>query len=104
PLVPQRLIPNEATTFPVAPQKWHFRQSVDYSISMNYAVLNYAQRNYDELLYNIYVMGKNSIERGSKDTWAFSPKRVEAINKAWQKEEKKEHVPSQIDARYYDAV
>lgn len=42
PLVPQRLIPNGGTTFPVTPQKWHFRQSIDYSVSMNYAVLNYA--------------------------------------------------------------
>jgi hypothetical protein len=67
PLVPQRLIPNGATPFPVTPQKWLFRQSIDYSISLNYAVLDYASRYRDELLYNIYKMGRNSIERGSKD-------------------------------------
>jgi hypothetical protein len=71
-LVPQRLIPNGGTTFPVTPQKWHFRQSIDYSVSLNYAVLNYAVRYRDELLFNIYRMGKNSIERGSKDTWGLS--------------------------------
>ena len=74
PLVPQRLIPNSATPFPVAPQKWFFRNSIDYSVSLNYAVLNYAQRYHDELLFNIYKMGKNSIERGEKDTWTLSPK------------------------------
>jgi hypothetical protein len=85
-LVPERLIPNAGTTFPVMPQKWHFRQSIDYSISMNYAVLNYAQRHRDELLYNIYLMGKNSVEKGNKDTWGLSPNKIEAIKDAHQKE------------------
>src|SRR5580698_7892958 len=80
PLVPQRLIPNGATPFPVTPQKWLFRQSIDYSISLNYAVLDYATRYRDELLYNIYKMGRNSIDRGSKDNWTLSPKRIEQIN------------------------
>ncbi len=104
PLVPQRLIPNGGTTFPAAPQKWHFRQSIDYSVSMNYAVLNYAQRHSDELLYNIYTMGRNSINRGNKDTWSLSPKKVEAINAAWHKENKAAIVPAQIPSRFYDTV
>ncbi|MBC7417763.1 MAG: peptidase, partial [Pedobacter sp.] len=54
------------------------------SVSLNYAVLNYAQRHSDELLFNIYQMGKNSIDRGSKDTWSFSPKKIDAINAAAQ--------------------
>ncbi|MDB5111634.1 MAG: peptidase [Mucilaginibacter sp.] len=82
PVVPERLIPNSATPFPVLPQTWHFRQSVEYSLSLNYAVLNYAARHSDELLYNMYRMGKNSIERGSKDYWTLSPKRSDAIVEA----------------------
>jgi hypothetical protein len=82
PLVPARLLPNGDSPNPVLPQKWYFRNSIDYSVSLNYAVLNYAQRHSDELLYNIYQMGKNSIERGSKDTWSFSPKKIDAINEA----------------------
>jgi hypothetical protein len=82
PVVPERLIPNSSTPFPVLPQIWHFRQSIDYSLSLNYAVLNYASRHYDELLYNAYQMGKNSIERGSKDYWTLSPKRSDAIVEA----------------------
>lgn len=89
PLVPQRLIPDGATPFPVTPQKWYFRQSIDYSISLNYAVLNYAVRYRDELLYNFYKMGKNSIERGSKDFWGLSPKRINAINTAYQNDQKR---------------
>ena len=46
--------------FPIAPQTWHFRQSIDYSITANYAVLDFAQRYRETLLYNIYVMGRNA--------------------------------------------
>jgi hypothetical protein len=84
PLVPSRLLPNGDSPNPVLPQKWYFKNSIDYSVSLNYAVLNYAQRHHDELLYNIYQMGKNSIDRGSKDTWSFSPKKIDAINAAAQ--------------------
>jgi len=85
PLVPSRLLPNSDSPNPVTPRKWYFKNSIDYSVSLNYAVLNYAQRYHDELLYNIYKMGKNSIERGKKDTWSFSPKKIEAINNAAKK-------------------
>jgi len=84
PLVPERLIPNSATPFPVLPQTWHFVQSIDYSVSLNYAVLDYAARNGDAMLYNAYQMGKNSIDRGNKDTWTLSPKRSLAITEAYK--------------------
>jgi len=88
PLIPQRLIPNGATPFPVTPQKWYFKTSIDYSVSLNYAVLGYAQRYHDELLYNIYKMGHNSIEHGEKDYWTMSPKKVDEINLAYQDSQK----------------
>jgi hypothetical protein len=74
PLVPERLIPKGSTPNPVTPQAWHFRQSIDYSISLNYAVLDYAARYRSSLLYNIYKMGRHAIERGSKDNWTLYPK------------------------------
>lgn len=89
PLIPARLIPNGNTPSPVTPQRWKFRQSIDYSVSLNYAVLDYAARQRDQLLYNIYRMGKNSIERGSGDYWTLSPKRVDAINELYQADQKK---------------
>ena len=79
PLVPQRLIPNSATPYPITPQKWYFRNSIDYSVSLNYAVLNYAARYREELLLNIYKMGRHSIEAGSKDSWTLYPKRSDAV-------------------------
>lgn len=84
PLVPQRLIPNSGLPFPITPQKWLFRNSIDYSISMNYAMLNYAARYKDEVLMNIYKMGRKSIENGSKDYWTLSPKKVELIQELYR--------------------
>lgn len=82
PLVPSRLLPSGDSPNPITPRKWFFKNSIDYSVSLNYAVLGYAQRYHDELLYNIYQMGKNSIDRGRKDNWSFSPKKIDAINAA----------------------
>jgi hypothetical protein len=90
PLVPDRLIPNGATPNPVVPQEWHFRQSIDYSVSLNYAVLDYAARYRSELLFNIYKMGKNAIERGSTDHWTFYPRYVDSIRTAYKVERKRD--------------
>ncbi|PWV48405.1 M14 metallopeptidase family protein [Chitinophaga sp. S165] len=90
PLVPDRLIPNGATPNPVVPQEWHFRQSIDYSVSLNYAVLDYAARYRSELLFNIYKMGKNAIERGSTDHWTFYPRYIDSIRTAYKVERKKD--------------
>jgi hypothetical protein len=86
PFVVDRLIPNGATPNPIPPQQWRFRQSIDYSVSLNYAVLGYASRYRNELLYNIYRMGMNSIENGSSDHWTVSPKAIEAVKKAYNSE------------------
>ena len=109
PLVPNRLIPNSATSNPVTPQKWLFRQSIDYSVSLNYAVLDYAMRYHDELLYNIYHMGRNSIERGSHDYWTLSPKRIDAIDTlaahaAPPTGTHRRAVVDTLPARFYDSV
>jgi Zinc carboxypeptidase len=79
PLVPQRQLPSRDLPYPIAPQPWRFRQSVEYSISFNRAVIDYAARNREHLLYNIYKMGRRAIERGSQDTWTPSPSRVQAV-------------------------
>lgn len=79
PLVMQRQLPSSDLAFPIPPQEWHFRQSVEYSISLNYAVLDYAARMRENLLYNIYAAGKRSIERGGTDTWTPNPKRYAEV-------------------------
>ncbi len=86
PFLPARQIPNADLPAPIAPQTWHFRNSVDYSVTANYAVLDLASRYKDTFLFNIYQMGKNSIERGSRDTWTVYPKRVDAVRATMEKD------------------
>ena len=119
PLVPSRLIPNLATPNPVAPQQWHFRQSIDYSVSLNYAVLNYAVHQKQELVFGIYKMGKNSIEKGSRDHWTLSPKMIDSINNWYKRDQLARSIVATrttqggeirtgasdtIPARYFDSV
>ena len=79
PLRMERQLPSADLAYPIAPQPWHFRQSVDYSVSLNRAVLDYASRNRENVLYNIYAMGQRAIERGSTDTWTPNPKRYAEV-------------------------
>lgn len=78
PYRPTLQLPRGDYLAPIAPQRWRFRQSVDYSVTANKAVLDYAARHREQLLYNIWLMGKNAIDRGSHDTWTITPKMVEA--------------------------
>jgi hypothetical protein len=79
PLVPDKQLPQGDEPLPIAPQRWHYRQSIDYDLSQNRALLDYASRYRETLLFNIYRMGKNSIEKGSQDSWTITPKRIEAL-------------------------
>lgn len=105
PVVAERLVPKNGLPNPIAPQKWHFRQSIDYSVSMNYAILDYAVRNRDQLLYNFYKMGRNSIEKGNRDTWTWYPKFASQLEKGYHDavkngSEKKKDIP----IKYFNAV
>jgi hypothetical protein len=76
PYVAERQLPRADLPYPIAPQRWHFRQSIEYEMTANRAVLDAASRYRETFLFNIYRMGKNSIERGSRDTWTISPHRM----------------------------
>ena len=81
-LLPSQQLPRNDLPMPIAPQTWHFAQSIDYSQSINRAVLNYASRNKDRLLFNIWQMGNNAIEKGKTDTWRITPGSIEALVEA----------------------
>jgi hypothetical protein len=81
-LVPDNQLPRNDLPAPIAPQTWRFRQSIDYSLSINRAVLDYASRNRDRLLFNIWRMGANAIARGETDTWRVTPSRIDALKAA----------------------
>src|ERR1041385_2920471 len=82
PLVPGRQLPQSDWTLPIAPQQWHYRQSIDYEITNNRAILDLASRYRETFLFNIWRMGMNSIEKGSRDTWTITPKRIAALEAA----------------------
>jgi hypothetical protein len=78
PFIADKALPKSDLPMPVPPQRWHFRRSIDYSMTSNRAVLDYASRNKDRLLFSIYRMGANSIERGSRDNWTVTPRRIQS--------------------------
>ena len=82
PLIAARQLPTGDEPFPVAPQIWHYAQSIAYEQTNNRAMLDYASRNRVPLLYDMYVMGKRSIDKGNTDSWTITPKRIEALEAA----------------------
>ena len=94
PFIPQRLLPKEDYPFPVAPQKWHFRQSVEYAITADLAILDVASKNREDFLYRRYLMAKHAIEKGSRDSWTIVPDMVAAVEAAAAKDSGREAAPA----------
>ncbi|MCX6545630.1 MAG: M14 family metallopeptidase [Acidobacteria bacterium] len=87
PLVLDRQLPHQDLPLPLPPQKvWHFRQSIDYIISANRAILDVASKHREDFLFRIYRMGRNSIDRGSSDYWTLQPQWIEQAKAAAAKE------------------
>ena len=82
PFVPEMQLPRADVPNPIAPQTWRFRQSIEYSMTTNYAILDIASKRKDDFLFNMYKMGKNAIANGSADHWTIHPKRIEAAERA----------------------
>ncbi len=82
PLVAGKQLPQGDWPLPIAPQPWHYRQSIDYEITNNRAILDLASRYRETWLFNIWRMGMNSIEKGSRDYWTVTPKRIAALEAA----------------------
>ena len=49
---------------PIAPQTWHFRQSIEYSLTANRSVLDYASRHREQLLFDIWLWGIRRLSVG----------------------------------------
>jgi hypothetical protein len=84
PFIPEQQLPRADLPYPIAPQPWHFRQSIEYSLTANRAVLDIASREKENLLFNAWRMGRNSIERGNRDTWTITASDIEQVKKAVQ--------------------
>ncbi|MBS0012321.1 MAG: hypothetical protein KFF49_12990 [Bacteroidales bacterium] len=78
---PDRQLPTNDMPFPIEPGLFPFREAIEYSYSMNMAILDYASRYRETLLYNRYLMGRNNIEKGSRDNWTIIPDVIENLKK-----------------------
>ena len=88
PLVASKLLPNGNQPAPIGPRaEWHQRQSIDYVLTADYAILDVASRFREEFLFRIYRAGKNSIEHGNEDFWTLTPKRIAGMEAAYEKDQ-----------------
>jgi len=113
-LVLDRQLPHADVPLPIPPQKvWHFRQSIDYILSAQRAILDLASRNKDLFLFRMWRMGMNSIERGSKDYWTLQPSWIEDAKAAAAKDavperggrgENRVGANQVVPSKYYDGM
>ena len=105
--LPDKLLPYNDYPNPIAPQRWRLRQSIDYSLTVAWGILDLAAKLKENFLFNIYTMGKNSIDRGSRDNWTIHPKRIAEVKAVMAKDGAKPS-GSPRDAgypqKYYDDI
>lgn len=82
PFIAEKQMRSADLPLPIAPQEWHFRQSIEYSITANRAVLDDASRNREFWLFNRWQMGRDEIAKGNKDVWIVTPRGLAAVNAA----------------------
>ena len=74
PFVTSKAMGDSNLWWPIKPQPdWHMRQSIEYSITANRAILDYASRYREKVLFDIYKMGRDEIQWGNEDHWTFTP-------------------------------
>jgi hypothetical protein len=74
PFIASKQLGDSNLWWPIKPQQeWHMRQSIEYSITANRAIVDYASRYREKVLYDIYRMGRDEIQWGSEDHWTFTP-------------------------------
>jgi Zinc carboxypeptidase len=86
PFIPDRLLPKQDYPYPIAPQKWHFRQSIEYAVTADLAILDVASKHREDFLYRRYLMGRHAIELGSKDSWTIVPGTIAEVQAAVEKD------------------
>ncbi|MEX2182360.1 MAG: M14 family metallopeptidase [Gemmatimonadaceae bacterium] len=97
PFIASRQISSADLPLPVKPGPWKFRQSVEYSVTANKAVLDVVSRNRETFLYNIWKMGHDRIAQGSRDSWTVWPKRIAAIEARIEEENRQQRIQQQGD-------
>jgi hypothetical protein len=115
PFVPSRILPSGDAFMPIPPQTWRFRQSIDYEVTANRAVLDFASRHREQLLLNIWRAGADQIRKGSEDAWTLTPTRIAALREVLERDGTPErflgpqtgalagYFSSGVPARYFDS-
>ncbi len=86
PFLPGRVLPGTDLPYPIAPQTWHFRRTIDYLVTADRALLDIASKDREGFLFRMYQMGRNSIDRGSRDNWTFQPADVASVEAALKRD------------------
>jgi hypothetical protein len=97
PFIASRQIVSADLPLPVEPGPWKFRQSVEYSVTANRAVLDVVSRNREIFLYNIWKMGNDRIAQGNRDSWTVWPKRIAAADARIDEENRARRAQQQAD-------
>ncbi|MBX3134013.1 MAG: peptidase [Gemmatimonadaceae bacterium] len=97
PFIANRQISSADQPLPVNPGPWKFRQSVEYSVTANKAVLDVVSRNREIFLYNIWKMGNDRIAQGNSDSWTIWPKRNAAAQARIEEENRARRAQQQAD-------
>src|SRR3954453_2732701 len=82
PFVLDMQLPRADVPNPIQPRTFYFKEAIEYSITMNYAILDIASKRHEDFLFNMYKMAKNAIDAGSTDHWTIHPKRIDAAREA----------------------
>ncbi len=101
--VPKNLVATIDNPFPVQPQTWHFRQTIEYLLTANRAILDIASEHRQNFLFNIYRMGRNGIDKGTGDTWTITAKKVTGLQAVLARD----NVPTGrggVPLKYYEAL
>ena len=77
PFLKNRQVPLADLPLPIEPRMWHQRDSLEYELTANWAILDHASRYRERLLLGAYRAARNSIERGRRDSWTRTPSKVE---------------------------
>jgi Zinc carboxypeptidase len=82
PFVLDMQLPRADVPNPIQPGPFLFRTAIEYSVTMNYAILDIASKRHEDFLFNMYKMAKNAIDKGNRDNWTIHPTRVAAARDA----------------------
>ncbi len=82
PIVLDRQLADGNGPMPVQWGPWHFRQSIDYSMTADRAILDVASKNRESLLYDFWIMGHREIAHGEADSWTTTPRTIAAADSA----------------------